>query len=111
MGLLDAWRFTSALALATVGAAYLIVLPVTTVTVTLILLWPSFHGLTTAVIPKRSGHVVRVHRLYVINALTCRVAEVPVFIAFAGIVRARVAAAHGDDDIRVLDHPQESHSE
>jgi hypothetical protein len=39
----------------------------------------------------------------VVDVLACGVVEVPVFVAFAGIVGAAVAAAHGDDHIGGFD--------
>ena len=38
-----------------------------------------------------------------VEILACGVVEHPVFVAFAGILRAGVAATHGDHDIRSFD--------
>src|ERR1019366_7882259 len=40
---------------------------------------------------------------YGVDALACRIGEHPVLGPLAGVERARVAAAHGDDDVGGLD--------
>jgi hypothetical protein len=42
-------------------------------------------------------------RPYGVDSLAGWVFEYPVFVAFAGVKRAGVAAAHGDDDVGGLD--------